>query len=535
MNILLCHSQPDFRASLRRRLEDEFPRLMIDEVSNEAAALKKARNHKNRPYKFLITSLDLASNPDSPIDQEHRGLAVVKEANEHGAKVHCIVIVPGEVRPEVAALFGGVSCLRVTEDIDTFGKIIHTIKSILSSKGIRPRLSLKFVQDPNSSNWNFWLDGDIALGLQERRGAFPIRPYFIKALAKRSSETFSTREDWLGRLGEIGRELYTHFFDQENTFSKLFKNALKNAGGTDRVRLSFDIQRDCYSLAIEALVPPEEDGASKTLARDLPFWMLKVPIYRSVSFQNPSRTLGEQARPHLFINKNEPINCLIIQAEASGKIRIPGSNIRVPFNPILFVSDECERLKKQLKAKEKQWSIGDIKIVPDKKSHKSFKEQLSECLAEDKWHLVHFCGHSHYRRPSGKQPGTGYLLLPGKPHELIDAHSFAHRLQKTQFLFLSSCESSEEAFAFEIARSGIPAVLGFRGGVDDSDVPDFVEIFYERLFSSRSIESAFVATRRKVRRLSGIENPLWASPVLVLVPPENTRQKTGGEGAASAA
>jgi hypothetical protein len=119
----------------------------------------------------------------------------------------------------------------------------------------------------------------------------------------------------------------------------------------------------------------------------------------------------------------------------------------------------------------------------------------------------------------GSTAGKGYLILPGEPPYPLDARFFAHLLGKTQLLFLSSCRSSEEAFAFEMARNYVPAVLGFRWEVDDSLVPDFVQSFYRNLFRNKSIDLAFVAARKAVRELHGVKSQIWAAPMLVLQQP----------------
>jgi CHAT domain len=533
MNILICHPQSDFRARLSSYLQDAFQRqrLHIDETTDEASAMAKVGNRKEHEYDFLIASLDLAPNPALPVDQAHRGLAIVKKVNESGAKTQCLVLIPGDVRPEVAALFASLSCLLVTERMEMLEDIILAIRSTLSKSKVRQRLFLKLVQDPNSSNWNFWLDGG-SFGFPERRGAFPIQPDLLEDLVARSKAIPTAEPDWLTELGRIGKNLYAQFFDQENNFSKLFRSAVKNAGGIDSVRFSFDIRRDCYSLAIEALVPYDVPGEGtvrnskkSTPASKLPFWMLKAPIYRSFSPHNQSCTLGEQPRPYLFNRGNEPINCLIIQADAAGEARIPGIRKRKGFNPLLNVSEGCEKLEAKLLANKKRWQIGEVERIAPGRSPKTFKQRLFKLLATRKWHLVHFCGHSYYRPGVGSKQGKGYLLLPGKPIEALDASEFAHRLANTQFLFLSSCKSSEEAFAFEMARNFVPAVLGFRWSVDDRSVPHFMDSFYDHLFLSRSIESAFVVARKQVRRHLGVQNQLWAAPMLVLMHPDEGKQK----------
>jgi hypothetical protein len=533
VNVLICHPRPDFAARLSSYLQDAFQRqqLRIDETTNEAAAMEKVGNSKEHTYDFLIASLDLAPNPELPVDQAHRGLAVIRRVNESGAKTQCLVLIPGDVRQEVATLFASVSCLLVTERMEMFEDIILAFKSTLSKSKVRPRLSLKLVQDPNSSSWSFWLDGD-SFGFPECSGAFPIQPDLLEDLVARSKAIPTAEPDWLTELGRIGKNLYWQFFDQENNFSKLFRSAVKSAGGIDSVRFSFDIRRDCYSLAIEALVPydvPDEgtvlNATKRTPASKLPFWMLRAPIYRSFSPRTQSWALGEQPRPYLFNRGNEPINCLIIQADAAGEARIPGIRKRKGFNPLLNVSEGCEKLEAKLLANKKRWRIGEVERIASGHSPKTFKERLFKLLATRKWHLVHFCGHSYYQQGVGSKQGKGYLLLPGKPIEALDASEFAHRLANTQFLFLSSCKSSEEAFAFEMARNCVPAVLGFRWSVDDRSVPHFMDSFYDHVFLSRSIESAFVMARKQARRHLGCKNPLWAAPMLVLLHPDEGRQK----------
>src|SRR5437763_1261251 len=107
MDILICHTQQDFRAKLKRDLQNAFQRLRltIDQASNEASALEKIGSRKDRGYDFLIANLDLAPNPELPVDRAHRGLAIVKKVNDLRAKTRCLVLVTGEVLPEMADLF----------------------------------------------------------------------------------------------------------------------------------------------------------------------------------------------------------------------------------------------------------------------------------------------------------------------------------------------------------------------------------------------------------------------------------------------
>jgi hypothetical protein len=63
----------------------------------------------------------------------------------------------------------------------------------------------------------------------------------------------------------------------------------------------------------------------------------------------------------------------------------------------------------------------------------------------------------------------------------------------------------------------VPAVLGYRWPVEDQMATDFALKFYEGLFRVRSIEQAFVDARNRVWKEHGVNEQIWAAPMLVLL------------------
>src|SRR6266852_5382916 len=168
------------------------------------------------------------------------------------------------------------------------------------------------------------------------------------------------QDGWLQELAEIGEKLRKLIFENGNAFEKVFGIAVRTAGGIEKTRFSFDVSQNMFSLAVEALVGPEpevagfspanrtsrvkkarsgiaknkngkgKNGKSRDLPEDreqdverVPFWMLKAPIYRSLSVTPSPVSLG-QSRSLLFEEGRKPINCLLIEADVAGEVGVPG-------------------------------------------------------------------------------------------------------------------------------------------------------------------------------------------------------------------
>jgi CHAT domain-containing protein len=69
----------------------------------------------------------------------------------------------------------------------------------------------------------------------------------------------------------------------------------------------------------------------------------------------------------------------------------------------------------------------------------------------------------------------------------------------------------------EIARQGVPAVLGFRWDLNDRRAAAFADIFYDHLIRDKmALGGALTEARRQLWKLSGYHNSVWAAPILIL-------------------
>jgi len=96
-------------------------------------------------------------------------------------------------------------------------------------------------------------------------------------------------------------------------------------------------------------------------------------------------------------------------------------------------------------------------------------------------------------------------------------NTIAPALASSKLLYLSSCGSGNAGFAVAAAQQGVPAVVGFRWGVEDDAAEIHARLFYRRLFKQRAIDTAFWNTRKAMRRIARSNNA-WASGMLVMRP-----------------
>jgi CHAT domain-containing protein len=143
------------------------------------------------------------------------------------------------------------------------------------------------------------------------------------------------------------------------------------------------------------------------------------------------------------------------------------------------------------------------------------RDKLVATLESRDWNVVHFAGHS-FAREEGDKESRGYIFVGGLGSpEAVDIEEIAPLLRNSTMVYLSSCESSSPAFAIELARRGVPIVIGFRWKVDDKFAALHAHLFYRYLFRERNVETAFLQTRRAIHRRYSTRDRVWASSVLL--------------------
>ena len=348
----------------------------------------------------------------------------------------------------------------------------------------------------------------------EAEGPLQVNEEVLERLIEDSRDLDNVHdEDWERRFHRLGTDLANSIFINNQKFMNAFdlavgymRGAAGDAHGDPNMRFRFVVESKVHPIALEALVDYDRKR----------FWMLHAPILRRLRGWAGGKRFDKGTVA-------TPMNCLIIEANAYGSSKGVGWTL----NPLKHVALEASRVEQFLEERKEQGhAIGKIRRFPrdamEADATESFPAALERILDEESWHLVHFVGHSKY----DKQDKRGYIAVPapkdksGKRDrfETVTSSQFAGWLGKSQFVSLSSCESSEEDFVYEMASAQVPAIAGFRWKIEDAVAPEYAMKFYKYLFDADhdySLEDAFFRARRDLYN-SHRKHKVWAAPVLVV-------------------
>ncbi len=343
----------------------------------------------------------------------------------------------------------------------------------------------------------------------------------------RELEDLETWPDWEKKLREVGADLSSQIYNQihkgNKEFTQTFLKVLEKVGTIENTRIRFILKRETFPVIMEALMDDPLRAAPLTAAEQK-FLMLQAPIYRRVDIPI------DHAYP-LFAhggNNREPLNCLVIEAEAAGYV----PKIDMELQELTSLRDETDWLLQHLNdlklagsQGEPSVNIGEIfRLEKTKvKAGQKFSDRLKELLGQQSpWHLVHFAGHSLYLHQivGGELKGKGYFIFPGlngEDNEAVEVSVLSSYLRPSglRFLYLGSCYSAVTEFAIELANNLIPAILGFRWRVADAKACRHTQSFYRHLFELRSVDEAFLQTRREMHQ-EDPQDRTWAAPLLIM-------------------
>ena len=164
-----------------------------------------------------------------------------------------------------------------------------------------------------------------------------------------------------------------------------------------------------------------------------------------------------------------------------------------------------------------------IRILKDKVTRKA----ISEALAQERYHILHFIGHGTFKS------GQGYLLINSKENgeDQISAEDFADFFRSypsLKLVVLNSCQGAEVSstqnltgMAPQLVARGIPAVVAMQYPISDDAALVFAEEFYLKLCSGWSrgqVETAVSHARNRIHM--DIKEPMaFATPVLFMRSP----------------
>ncbi len=282
--------------------------------------------------------------------------------------------------------------------------------------------------------------------------------------------------------------------------------------------ICFVVDKGLHPIALEAL--------RQRSRNDDYYWLQKAPVWRRLALNGSSRFplfTGSEA-------VDSPINCLVVEAAAAGKVE----GLGIELAEIPGVKEESLSLMADLRKKSKV-PIGKIcrircrfaKVVRSIRNESgewqrqyfdSFSDALRDTLTSgEPWQLVHYAGHSYYDADND----YGYFVLPGDPRrasgelDYVGVTEVAQWLSRTRFVYMSSCKSASQDFVFSLCAQGVPALAGFRWGIEDKSAIEHSRNFYRGLFEHRSIEAALFKTWNHMYGRHRGER-VWASSQLVM-------------------
>lgn len=501
----LKHNQADLVEDV---IETDFRindyQVFVDKVSSESDAL--ARIFNNAPlYHLLITCLDIPiSRKDNKESNEKSGIALLGKVRDSGRNLPCIIIsdhITHDLKTEIDDLD---NCHFLEVSAENFSNdLLYSCKKLLASQELDPvdyfkkRCGIVHIYLRSNGPCQYRMDGTYF---------YPMTPLNfhpnIEDLGMRSEEVAKENKKWEDRFRYVGLDLLKELFEQNPTFYANFSTLIETSGGKENIKIRFEVDEDVYPLALEALV-----------AQDKEYYRLHSPLYRTVPYGS--------TKPPLFKDletREKNINCLIIEADAEG----PVSEVKDEYGEDIILEKlknlplESKNFVEYLGGNNTRFKIDAVeRLVLPEKEPEGVMEILNNTLNRKFWHLIHFAGHSYYNNDSKK----AYVFLPGEvvPYAL-EADDFARSLRQAnpQFLYISSCKSSQSKFVFELAKQGIPAILGFRWKIDDVLAAKHAKIFYEELFEKKKwLEYAFLETIKRVKWVNK-GNPIWAAAMLVI-------------------
>lgn len=504
---------------IQARLEKEL-NLNGDDVSvvvqqNEAGA---ARLLRRQPYDLLVTEDAIPADPSSPlVPRERRGLALVRSVQPAGIPAVILTTsVSGELLEEAQKLSRCHVVLHGEEGWDE--RLLRRCREALQAGGSaavtpaeRRAGKAEIILNLGKECWRYVLH---ATGIEygQQGGDLQVNLKVIQDLLSRSENVGQVRH-WERELQRIGETLMQEIFGNNLRFVTQFFELVGKVGGIENMTIEFHVERTIHGVALEALCQSEGAGPEQHWK----YWMLTSPMYRRLD--------GGGGLPALFEREagpQAPLNCLIIESDVSGEVKEVTDAWGRPLqlHALRNVKEEGPWLYQYLDGNREAFNIRKVERVAQPAGGLSFwgtvKAVADRVPDNEGWDIVHYAGHSYCQEQcAGREPKhRGLFFFPGSPIEVVSAETFSRALRRPRFVYLSSCQSSEASFVFELAEQNAASILGFRWDIADGLAVRHARQFYEALFQKRSLDYAFLKARQEMHAVAP-EDRTWAAPILM--------------------
>jgi CheY-like chemotaxis protein len=314
-----------------------------------------------------------------------------------------------------------------------------------------------------------------------------------------SAPTEQERLKWRTRARAISRDLHAALFSNDAELATCLASARDRSRGS--LRLAFRGSRDLIRLPLELL--PGETG----------YLVAENPLIRQIA---GVRTVRKRGIDRVFLDETPEVKILLI-----------GSNT---YPPIPGVDEEIALLDDALpKLLQSRGFRCRIQTIP---TEEASYENVRGCLERCQYHMVHYAGHGTHHETNTDESGIAFWEHPNHggrvksmPIRVLRNH-LAH--SDVQFIYLSCCVGAKSApeasvglsgndfqgITEGLVRVGVPAVLGYRWNLSDTDAKSVALSFYEGVFTDLRLDIALFKARRALQE-DNYYSETWASPVLV--------------------
>jgi DNA-binding response OmpR family regulator/CHAT domain-containing protein len=313
--------------------------------------------------------------------------------------------------------------------------------------------------------------------------------------------------DWRFNSKQWGKQLYQQILVNHPKILSSYNLALGEVGDEAKLHIRFEISRDLLRVPFEFLFEGIHAGGD--------YLVLRHPLCRSLT---GTRVKRMPLSPGLFNDlwvRCEQLKILLIASNT--KPAIPG------------VDQEIEALAGSLKAMFEDRGISvHVETIPtERATYEAVRNELQKC----KYHIVHYAGHASYDRQSPEKSYLAFWEKPGRQGSVkkmpVSELQVLLRGSDLRFFYSSCCLSTKTGepaqlldddflgIADGIVCAGVPAILGFRWPVSDSEASTLASTFYESLSGHGQIDTALLDARCRVAARDR-DDITWLSPILVM-------------------